>query len=57
MNDIYVAINVKNAWEWLYVTTIPTNIDAGEVVAALQVLFPMNVGTCIQPAEADDAEE
>lgn len=47
--DVYVFIGD----EYLFVSTVPDTFDKGEIVAALEVLFPTMVGVAIEPTKEE----
>lgn len=55
--DICVCLEDGNGeWEYLYVATVHKDTDAGEIIAALQVLFPNAVGYTIEPGRMDKGD-
>lgn len=52
MFNVFVTLPDKD--EWVYVSTTPTSVDLGEIVAACQVLYPNMVGFTVEKADAPD---
>lgn len=56
MFDVYVALldtEDEDGWNYVFVCSVPKTTDMGEIVAALDVLFPQRIGCTIEPSKED----
>lgn len=51
--DVYVFLPGGEAGDATYVASTPTTVDIGDIVAAVQVLFPNLIGCSVEPATED----